>query len=119
MEWASRAAGAVARASSNNTLVNVVLGGVFVALGVRSVKQQMDIEALEAEKDSLSKSNKAMKKAMWEWKQQLFAEASSPDTALVPLSRLKLIYGESPATLQSTVDAGKGDGKSAASRILI
>lgn len=60
------------------------------------MNQQKDIEALEAEKDSLRKSNKAMKKTMWDWKQQLFAEAES-DAALVPLARLKAIYGEAPS----------------------
>ncbi|KAH7524517.1 hypothetical protein FEM48_Zijuj06G0127800 [Ziziphus jujuba var. spinosa] len=91
MEVANRIANAVIRAVNNNTVINVCLVGSFVALGVRSVNQQKYIEALEAEKDSLVKSNKAMKKTMWDWKQQLFAESESHE-ALVPLARLKAIY---------------------------
>ncbi|XP_057470268.1 uncharacterized protein LOC130759162 isoform X2 [Actinidia eriantha] len=101
MEWASKAMSAATRAANNNTVINVFLVGAFVALSARSGMQQRDIQALEAEKHSLLKSNKDMKKVMWDWKQQLFAEASSPDAAIVPLARLKAIYGESPATFQS------------------
>ncbi|KAH7861967.1 hypothetical protein Vadar_033147 [Vaccinium darrowii] len=119
MEWASKVMNAATRASNNNTVINVFLVGAFVALSVRSVKQQRDIEALESQKDRLLITNKAMKKSMWDWKQQLFAEASSPDTAIVPLSKLKAIYGESPITLHSTVPAAQGDGKSAVSKIVI
>lgn len=79
------------RAANSNTFVNVVLTGSFVALMIRSVKQQRDMEALEAEKESLIKTNKALKKTMWDWKQQLFAEPQP-----VPLARLKAIYGEAP-----------------------
>lgn len=57
---------------------------------------------MEAEKDSLTKSNKAMKKSMWDWKQKLYAEAST-DSALVPLARLKAIYDEVPAPKISTL----------------
>ena len=44
-----------------------------------------------------------MKKTMWDWKQQLFEEAEAEAEAniiLVPLARLKAIYGEvtSPPT---------------------
>lgn len=94
MEFANRVMSAAIKATNNNAVINVGLVGSFVVLAVRSLNQQRDIEALEAQKDSLTHSNKAMKKAMWEWKQQLFAEASSTDTALVPLTRLKAIYGE-------------------------
>ncbi|KAL7176416.1 hypothetical protein ACSBR2_029867 [Camellia fascicularis] len=118
MEWASKVMNAATRASTNNAMINVVLLGAFGALSVRSLSQQRNIETLEAEKDSLLKSNKAMKKTMWDWKQQLFAEASSsPETSFVPLSKLKSIYGESSTTLQSSAE--KGDGKSAASKIVI
>ncbi|XP_059630756.1 uncharacterized protein LOC132273726 [Cornus florida] len=117
MEWASRVMSAVSRASGNNTVINVCLIGSFVALSARSMSQQRDIETLDAEKESLLKANKSMKKAMWDWKQQLFAEAST-DSPLVPLSNLKAIYGES-STLQSAEDAEKGDAKSPASKILI
>lgn len=90
------------KAANNNTVIDVCLVGSFLALCYRSVTQQKDIEALEAEKNSLIRSNKAMKKAMWDWKQQLFAEASS-ESALVPLSRLKVIYGEAPAPQTGTL----------------
>lgn len=63
------------------------------------MNQQRDIEALEVQKDSLVKSNKAVKKTIWDWKQQLYAEASV-ENAVVSLSNLKAIYGEAP-TLQS------------------
>ncbi|KAL6962147.1 hypothetical protein U1Q18_037101 [Sarracenia purpurea var. burkii] len=119
MEWASKAMSVATRASNNPTVINVLLVGGFTALSVRSVKQQRDIEALEAEKISLLKTNKDMRKAMWDWKQQLFSDASSPDTALVPLSKLKSIYGESPFTPQSTVDVEKEDGKSSRAKIVI
>lgn len=101
MEAANRIVNAAIRAVNNNAVINVCLVGSFVALGVRSLNQQKYIEALEAEKDSLVKSNKAMKKAMWDWKQQLFAEAESHE-ALVPLARLKAIYGEAPVARNGT-----------------
>lgn len=94
MEFANRVVSAAIKATNNNAVINVGLVGSFVVLAVRSLNQQRDIEALEAQKDSLTHSNKAVKKAMWEWKQQLFAEASSTESALVPLTRLKAIYGE-------------------------
>ncbi|KAL1060655.1 hypothetical protein V6Z11_1Z080900, partial [Gossypium hirsutum] len=82
-----------------------VLVTSFAVLGIRSLNQQNVIESLEAQKDSLTKSNKALKKVMWDWKQQLFAEASSP-SPLVPLDSLKAIYGESPTP--PTGDSAKG-----------
>ncbi|KAJ9146312.1 hypothetical protein P3X46_028593 [Hevea brasiliensis] len=93
MEFAYRLIGTAMRATNNNTVINVCLVGSFVEQCVPSVNQQKDIEALEAEKGSLIKSNKAMKKIMWNWKQKLSVEADS-DAALVPLARLKTIYGE-------------------------
>ncbi|XP_004290863.1 PREDICTED: uncharacterized protein LOC101304345 [Fragaria vesca subsp. vesca] len=81
------------RAANNNTVISVCLVGSFIALGARSMKQQNKIEALEAEKDSVIKSNKATKQTLWDWKQQLYAEAGS-DSALVPLARIKAIYGD-------------------------
>lgn len=92
----------LAKAANNNTVLNVCLVGSFIVLTVRSVNQQKDIEALEAQKDSLIKSNKAMKKSIWEWKQKLFAEAES-DSPLVPLARLKAIYGEAPIAQTGTL----------------
>ena len=102
MEMANKVASTVLKATNNNTVINIFLMGSFVALSVRSVNQQRHIEAMEAEKDSLTKSNKAMKKSMWDWKQKLYAEAST-DSALVPLARLKAIYGEVPAPKISTL----------------
>lgn len=58
------------------------------------MNQQNLIEALEVEREALITTNKSIKKSMWDWKQQLYADASSTDTAIVPLSRLKAIYGE-------------------------
>ncbi|XP_019165792.1 PREDICTED: uncharacterized protein LOC109161747 isoform X2 [Ipomoea nil] len=90
-----RAITAVNRAASSNTVVNLFLLSVFGALSARSLKHQWDIEALEAEKNALLKSNKEMRKTMWDWKQQLYAEAEALSSrALVPLSKLKAIYGD-------------------------
>ncbi|RVX22572.1 hypothetical protein CK203_012527 [Vitis vinifera] len=91
MEWGNRVMSIAARAANNNTVINVLLVGSFAALTVRSVNQQRNIEALEAEKESLVKTNKALKKTVWDWKQQLFGEPQP-----VPLARLKAIYGEAP-----------------------
>ncbi|KAF2291398.1 hypothetical protein GH714_023657 [Hevea brasiliensis] len=88
---------------------------IFVEQCVPSVNQQKDIEALEAEKGSLIKSNKAMKKIMWNWKQKLSVEADS-NAALVPLARLKTIYGEVPTPLIG--DTVKEDAKSPASNLI-
>ncbi|XP_010063387.2 uncharacterized protein LOC104450504 [Eucalyptus grandis] len=116
MEAANRALAALAKVANNNIVVDVCLVGAFAALCVRSVNQQKYIEALEAEKDSLVSSNKATKKAMWDWKQQLFAEAAS-DSALLPLAKLKVIYGEAPAP-QPGNKVGE-DAKSPASKFVI
>ncbi|XP_021900686.1 uncharacterized protein LOC110816699 isoform X2 [Carica papaya] len=105
MEAANKIGALATRLIDNKTAINVFLGGSFLALGVRSLNQQKDIEALEAEKESLIKSNKAIREAMWNWKQQLFAEATAAaDNALVPLSKLKAIYGEA-STPQSVLTA--------------
>lgn len=95
MEVANKLVSAGMRAANNSTVVSVCLVGSFIALSARSVKQQNEIEALEAEKASLIKSNKATKQTMWDWKQQLYAEAAT-DSPLVPLARLKAICGEAP-----------------------
>lgn len=96
MEFANKLVNAAVKAVNRNAVINTCLIASFVALSVRSLKQQYEIEALESEKESLDKANKAMKKAIWDWKQQLFAEAAATETALVPLARLKAIYGEVP-----------------------
>ncbi|KAK9993627.1 hypothetical protein SO802_023330 [Lithocarpus litseifolius] len=116
MEMANKVASTVLKATNNNTVINIFLVGSFVALSLRSVNQQRYIEAMEAEKDSLTKSNKAMKKSMWDWKQKLYAEAST-GSALVPLARLKAIYGEAPAPKIS--DSPKEDAKSSASKFVV
>ncbi|KAL8482153.1 hypothetical protein ACS0TY_028349 [Phlomoides rotata] len=83
------------RAVNSNAVVNTCLAGVFAVLSVRSWAQEQTIKVLEEEKDSLLKSNKGMKNAMWEWKQALYAEAEAdPKKALVPLSTIKSIYGD-------------------------
>lgn len=101
MEWASRVVNMATRASNNNTVINMFLLGSFVALSIRSLSQQKDIAFLEAEKESLVKANKAMKKMIWDWKQQLLAEAST-ESSTVPLAKIKAIYGEA-----STLPTGK------------
>lgn len=80
------------RAGNSNIVINSFLFASFVALSVRSMNQQKEIGALEEVKDSLVKSNKAVRKTIWDWKQQLYADAAL-DGAVVPLSKLKAIYG--------------------------
>ncbi|GLT49817.1 hypothetical protein SLA2020_233480 [Shorea laevis] len=116
MDIVNKLAGLVTKAANNNVVIDGLLVTSFVALCVRSVNQEKNIETLEAEKESLTKTNKAMKKAMWDWKQQLFAEAAS-DSALVPLATLKAIYGEAPGP--QIGDAAKKDTKSPASEIVV
>ncbi|PRQ26535.1 hypothetical protein RchiOBHm_Chr6g0295671 [Rosa chinensis] len=114
MEVANKVVSAGMRLANNSTVISVCLVGSFIALSARSVKQQNKIEALEAEKDSLIKSNKATKQTMWDWKQQLYAEAGT-DAALVPLARLKAIYGEAP----TPPIAVKEDSKSADAKFVV
>ncbi|KNA08963.1 hypothetical protein SOVF_157960 [Spinacia oleracea] len=94
MDLASKAMNIVNKLVNSNTFVNICLVGSFTALGIRSLNQENLIAALESERQTLSNTNKAMKKSIWDWKQKLYAEASSSETAIVPLSRLKAIYGE-------------------------
>ncbi|XP_049344821.1 uncharacterized protein LOC125809204 isoform X2 [Solanum verrucosum] len=101
MELASKVGDAVSKALNSNKVLNVVLMSAFGLLCLRSVQQQKNMEVLEAEKDSLLNSNKAMKKTMWDWKQQLFAEADLPNP-LIPLSKLKAIYGEVQTTTSTS-----------------
>ncbi|CAK7346984.1 unnamed protein product [Dovyalis caffra] len=116
MDFANRLVAAVTKAANNNTVINVCLVGSFLALAQRSLNQQKNIEALEAEKDSLVKLNKTMKKTIWDWKQQLFSEAET-GSALVPLARLRAIYGEAPPP--QTGDAVEEEVKSPASKLVI
>ncbi|KAF3646331.1 putative protein isoform X2 [Capsicum chacoense] len=119
MELANKVGDAVSKALNSNKVLNVVLLGAFGLLCARSVQQQRNMEVLEAEKESLLNSNKAMKTTMWDWKQQLFAEAALPNP-LIPPSKLKSIYGEvQTATSFSGGDAQKGDGKSPAPAFVV
>lgn len=93
MEFVNKIVDTAKRASNNNTVINVGLVASFAILAARSFNQQKTIEAVEAEKESLVKSNKSIKKTIWDSKEQLYAEAST-DSALVPLARLKAIYGD-------------------------
>ncbi|CAL0316746.1 unnamed protein product [Lupinus luteus] len=95
MEIVNKIVDTARRASNNNTVVNVCLAASFGLLCMRSWSNEKTLNALEAEKESLVKSNKAIRKTLWDWKQQLFAEAET-DSAVVPLARLKAIYGEAP-----------------------
>ncbi|KAK7268693.1 hypothetical protein RIF29_21399 [Crotalaria pallida] len=101
MEFLNKIAEIGRRASNNNTVINVCLAASFGLLCMRSLSNQKTLQALEAEKESLVKSNKAIRKTLWDWKQELFAEAST-DSAVVPLERLKAIYGEAPPPQRPT-----------------
>ncbi|PIA47369.1 hypothetical protein AQUCO_01400207v1 [Aquilegia coerulea] len=109
MQWVSKAMDTVTRASNNNIVINTFLIGAFAALSIRSMNQQNVLETLEAEKKSLLKTNKDMKKSMWEWKQQLFAEAAVEGSP-VPLYKLKAIYGEATTTPQGLGRAPVSEG---------
>jgi hypothetical protein len=110
----------LSEAMNNNAVINTCLGVSFVVLGLRSDKQQKYVEALAEQKESLFKSNKAMKLTMWEWKQQLFAEAASAgNAAVVPLSTLKAIYGEVTTTTNQSGDTAKEDSKVSTPKIMI
>ncbi|KAJ4840381.1 hypothetical protein Tsubulata_039996 [Turnera subulata] len=78
----------VEAAMRKETVINVCLVGTFVALCGRSVKQEKDIEALEAQSKSLTLSNKALRNTLWDWKQRL------ADSASLPLPTLNAIYGD-------------------------
>ncbi|GAA0176630.1 hypothetical protein LIER_29574 [Lithospermum erythrorhizon] len=109
-----RAVETLNKLANNTTFLNVFLMGIFGTLSFRSMQQQNQIFALEAEKDSILKTNKTIKKTIWDWKHQLFTEAeSNPQNALVPLSTLRAIYGEAtPVGSDAGNKTQKGDGKS-------
>ncbi|WOG84573.1 hypothetical protein DCAR_0103757 [Daucus carota subsp. sativus] len=94
MEYANKVIGFVNKAASNNTVINSFLGFAFVALSVRSFNQQKTIETLETQKESLLKSNKAIKKTIWEWKQQLYAQPQGGFA--LPVDKIKPIFGDAP-----------------------
>ncbi|KAG8378273.1 hypothetical protein BUALT_Bualt08G0120400 [Buddleja alternifolia] len=113
---------AVNRAVNSNAVINSLLAAVFGTLAARSVVQERTIEALEAEKDALVKSNKSIQRTVWEWKQKLYAEAEADQqNAVVSLSTLKSIYGEVVASASPVISGGddKQDGKSPAPKIMI
>lgn len=118
MEFASKILRTLTNATNNNTLINVCLVVSFAALSARSIKQQREIDALEAEKDSLLNSNKSLKKTMWDWKQQLFAEAST-ESASVPLARIKAIYGEAPISPSGAGHVTTEDANSQGSKLMV
>lgn len=102
MEFVNRIVDIATRAVNSNAVINVCLLASFATLDVRSMNQKKSIEALQDEKESLTKSNKSIRKTLWDWKQQLYAEASA-DSAVVPLARLKAIYGEAPPPPRATL----------------
>ncbi|CAH1417879.1 unnamed protein product [Lactuca virosa] len=118
MELATKAMEFANRAASNNTVINIFLVGAFGGLAVRSLNQQRQIESLESQRDSLVKSNKSMRQTIWDWKQKLYTEAEADKKPIVPLSKLKSIYGEVPTLPQSAGIGEKKDGKASATKIV-
>ncbi|KAL5211284.1 hypothetical protein ABZP36_022131 [Zizania latifolia] len=80
-------------AENREKVISALLLGSFVALGVRSWEQQLEIEDLEAKKSSIRATNTAMSSAMWAWREELFALAAAPSPP-ISASRLRDIYGE-------------------------
>ncbi|KAH9624621.1 hypothetical protein KSS87_000776 [Heliosperma pusillum] len=104
---AEKVAEVMNRVVNSNTFVNICLLGCFSVLGLRSSSQQNIIESLEADNSRLTSTNKSLQKTIWDWKQQLYAEASS-DSSVVSLSRIKSIYGDVVATPPPGVTDMKG-----------
>lgn len=101
---------------NNDTVINVFLVGAFGGLTLRSLNQQRQIEALESERESLVKSNKSTRQTIWDWKQSLYADAqATTNKPIVPLDKLKSIYGENPQ--QSA--AAAVDKKASATKIMV
>ncbi|TXG47809.1 hypothetical protein EZV62_027103 [Acer yangbiense] len=118
MEFGNKVVSLAVKASNSNAVVNTCLVASFLALSVRSMKQQNHIEALESEKVSLVESNNSIKKTLWDWKQQLFAEAAT-DSPLLSLATLKSIYGEAPAPAPAPGEVVKADAKSSPDRFVV
>ncbi|XP_074333842.1 uncharacterized protein LOC141671470 isoform X2 [Apium graveolens] len=116
MEYANKAIELLNKAASNNKVVNSFLGFTFIALSLKSFNQQKHIETLETQKDSLLKSNKAIKKTIWDWKQQLYAQAQG--SSVIPVDKIKAIFGDAP-TPPPAVSAVKADSGSDPKKILI
>ncbi|KAK1432236.1 hypothetical protein QVD17_09130 [Tagetes erecta] len=119
MELATKAIELASKAANNNTVINVFLMSAFAGLTIRSWNQQTQIETLQSHKDALVKSNKSMRQTIWDWKQKLYADAEADKKPIVPLSKLKSIYGEAPAVPQSDGNTEKKDGKAPATKIMI
>uniref|UniRef100_A0A7N0TM42 Uncharacterized protein n=1 Tax=Kalanchoe fedtschenkoi TaxID=63787 RepID=A0A7N0TM42_KALFE len=117
MELFARAANILTNIATSNAAINVFLFGAFGALSIRSLVQQREIDALEVEKELLALSNKEMKKTLWDWKQQLYADASNVESAVVPLAKLKAIYGD--YTTPSTSNPSKEDVKVSSPKFVI
>ncbi|KAG4982848.1 hypothetical protein JHK87_027597 [Glycine soja] len=66
---AARSEPSSTRAVNSNAVINVCLLASFATLDVRSMNQKKSIEALQDEKESLTKSNKSIRKTSWDWKQ--------------------------------------------------
>ncbi|KAK8507739.1 hypothetical protein V6N13_140486 [Hibiscus sabdariffa] len=66
MKFVNKLAALATRAANNNVVIDVCLVTSFAVIGIRSLNQQNLIESLEAERDSLMKTNKAMKKTRWD-----------------------------------------------------
>lgn len=98
MEYANKAIELINKAASNNKVINSFLGITFVALSLKSFSQQKNIETLETHKDSLLKSNKAIKTTIWDWKQQLYAQAQAQGSSVIPIDKIKAIFGDAPTT---------------------
>lgn len=77
-----------------NYVIHLVLVGAFVSLSMRSLDRQHQIENLEAERVSLEKENKGLKKRIWNLKQGMLEEASKQDDRNLIL-RLKALFGDS------------------------
>ncbi|XP_051139931.1 uncharacterized protein LOC127257515 [Andrographis paniculata] len=104
--------GALNRVANSNAVLNTLLIGAFGALAARSLVQEHTIKALEVEKDSLLKTNKGLKRTIWESKQTLYAEAeANPQEALVPLANLRSIYGEVAAATAKPPSVSGNDAK--------
>lgn len=96
MNLRSKIVSAAVKVTNSNAFINTGLLACCLVLSAKSRSQYQQIEALQSERDSLTNSNKAIRKTLWNWKQQLFAEASV-DSPLISLATVKSIYGdESP-----------------------
>ncbi|KAL9252331.1 hypothetical protein AKJ16_DCAP02678 [Drosera capensis] len=110
---ASRASTLATRILNSNTFINICLLASFATLSARSSAQQKQIQALETQKEALIRSNKEMKRTVWGWKQQLYADAE-----VAGMDRIKAVFGDSVAVAASGAN-GEATGKLPAAKILI